>query len=127
MQNAETVVLNPEFRAQEHRHTKLDSTPTASVRFCQWLQWAQEISPYGNIGVESVSLNILYIHVYLTIHEVGAHLCNYRADELTTRVTKLGLNINLMRDNMFAIYEINIISFQDENILNSWLFPNAFP
>ena len=82
------------------------------VRCCQCLQWAQEIIPYGNISVESVSLNTFYIHAYLTIHEVWAHLCNYRVDELTTSVTKLlGLIINLMRDNMFAIYEINIISF----------------
>ena len=34
------------------------------------------------------------------------HIC------VITRVTKLlGLIINLMRDNMFAIYEMNIIYF----------------
>ena len=82
------------------------------VRCCQCLQWAHEISTYGNISVENVSLNTLYVHVYLTIHGDWAHLCNYRVDELTNCVTKLlDLIINLTRDNMFAIYEINIITF----------------
>ena len=75
MQNTGTGVLNPVYREQEHScfHTKLDGTRLLPhVRCWQRLQGAQEISPYGNISLESVSLNTLYVHVYLTIqHQPG--------------------------------------------------------
>ena len=73
----ELEFFNPVYREQEHCccRTKLDGTQLLPhVRCCQGLQGAQEISPYGNSCVESVSLNTHYVHyVYLTIHEVWAH------------------------------------------------------
>ena len=76
MQNAGTGVLNPVYRAHEHRRVKLDSTPTASATLDVVSAFSElkKISPYGNISVESVSLNTLYVHVYLTIHKFE-HIC----------------------------------------------------